>query len=213
MAKAQCPNCGHKNKSSASICASCGNFLLDSEFSMQATENKEPVDSPKAYDATSIVTPDTNQSADVIKVLSKKGIYSWLPTVIPFGVIAVFIALEYSIKMPTYSFIPFLLIILFLPSFLRKSVMGIQFFSGGFRILGSSRPEAFAYNNIESIHVKSAAPGIQPLTIFFKGSEKPITLEFDSVQTFRMMVMQLNRRRIPIITEDTVNKEPDSGTP
>ncbi|MCL6089671.1 MAG: zinc ribbon domain-containing protein, partial [Candidatus Thermoplasmatota archaeon] len=77
MAKVRCPNCGHKNKSSASICANCGNFLLDSQFSMQATENNEPVVSPQAYDTHGIVEPVTNRSSDVIKVQSKKGIYSW----------------------------------------------------------------------------------------------------------------------------------------
>lgn len=213
MAKVRCPNCGHKNKSSASICANCGNFLLDSQFSMHATENNEPVVSPQAYDTHGIVEPVTNRSSDVIKVQSKKGIYSWLPTIIPFGVIAIFIALEYSIRMPTYSFIPFLLIILFLPSFLRKSVLGIQFLPGGFRIPVSDRIETFAYSNIENIQVKSASPGLQPLTISFKGSENPVTLEFDSMQTFRMMIMQFNRRRIPIITGDMINKDSDSNTP
>ncbi|MBX8632494.1 MAG: zinc ribbon domain-containing protein [Thermoplasmata archaeon YP2-bin.285] len=207
MAKKVCPNCGYSNKAKATVCSNCGYYLLDDQFSSRRNEIQAPSTSynpavqPYQAASASQTVSQANAGMDgsrVIMVHTKGGIYRWLPTIASFIPLAIFIALESVIALPAYSFIIFIVAIFVLSPLARRLTGGVQFYARGFRLMDNGRPEIFDYRNIESAKVDSKTPGLHSVTLSFRNGEKPLTIDFDSMSSFRTMLMQLSRRRIPL---------------
>ncbi len=124
-----------------------------------------------------------------------------MPTIVSFGPFAAFVLLEYFAKLPPIYFIPFLFAIMFLSPIARRNAIGIRFFAKGFGVRNAGRNEVFYYSNIESVKTSTMPSGMQSLSMSLAGASAPVTLVFDSMNTFRMTVMQLRRRRIEITAE------------
>ncbi len=197
MAKTICAHCGYKNKGNVSVCTSCGYYLLDSQLGAPAASSSSSRYSSNAA-ISNYVPASGGGYQPVIEVKTKKGFYRWLPTIVSFGPFVAFILLEYFARLPAIYFIPFLFAIMFLSPIARRKVTGIRFFARGFTVRSNGRDETYYYENIEGIQAIADMPGKQSLTMTFKGGSGPVTMEFDSLSTFRMIMMQFKRRRIPI---------------
>jgi hypothetical protein len=198
VAKTICAHCGYKNKGTVSVCTSCGYYLLDSQLGVTAASSSTNRYTAKAETSSYVPASVAGGYQPVIQVKTKKGIYKWLPTLVSFGPFVAFILLEYFVSLPAIYFIPFLFAIMFLSPIARRKVAGIRFFARGFSVRNNGADETYYYENIEGVQANADLPGKQSLTMSFKGGGNRVTMEFDSLSTFRMIMMQFKRRRIPI---------------
>lgn len=210
MATIVCSNCGYKNKASTMICTNCGNLLSESQ---PVFTNPESVPAP----VSNIQNERTNEPSSpqtggtMINISSRKGIIRWIPQIISAIVLVIFIVLEYLGQLPYYSFYVFLIIIFILPSLMRGIGTGIKFSAYGFRVEQGSTNDRFNYSDIENAKIDNSMPGLSSMTLSFSNNHSPVTMNFDSVGTFRMLIMQLRRRRIPVSTGEMNPAKPEDG--
>lgn len=211
MAKTICSHCGYKNKGSVSICSSCGYYLLDSQLGTQQSVSSHARFAGSAGRGANSPPPGTSgtgtASGSTIEVRSRTGMYRWLPTAASLGPFVVFILLEYFANLQPIYVIPFLFAIMFLSPMLRRNVAGIRFFAKGFSVRNAGRDEIFYYDSIERASVSKNQSGMQLLTMSLAGSTVPVSLAFDSGNTFRMVLMQLKRRRIEVASDQTTTPQ------
>ena len=202
MAKVVCPNCGYKNKSGTTVCYKCGYYLADNQFTTQ----KSPVYTapPAAQMPAMSQMPAQNSyntgsgTSRVIVIHTRHGMVQWLPSIVSFIPLVIFIALGFLIVLPTYSYIIFIAAILVLSPLTRRLTGSIQFYSRSFRVTDNGKFEVFNYSDIEGVKVDLKNPSSRTLTLLFRNGQNPVTMDFDSNNTFRMTLVQLNRRRIPL---------------
>ncbi len=211
MAKTVCTHCGYKNKGSVSVCSNCGYYLLDSQLGISASKVQASEFTGNArvssYDAGAGPSASPMHAGRTIEIKSRTGIYKWLPTIVSIGPFVVFILLELFTNLPAVYFIPFLFVILFLSPVARRYVTGIRFFARGFSVRDAGRDEVFYYNNIESAKASAIQSGRQMLTMSLRDGGGPVSLEFYSANTYRMMLMQLKNRRIEVASDQPPSRD------
>ena len=208
MAKVVCKNCGHKNPSSASVCANCGNFLFEdpkpvsSGLSQQATPNVEEPQMQETAPGNLPAQPENSsysQTPVTIKV-SGGGILQQLSTLSGFAILGIFFALEYlGLLLDFYYFIIFLVLIFAVPTLLRKVGSVVTFSSYGFTFRNSGNAEPYPLAEVENIKIDHYNRMDQAMTINFRDSRPPLQVEFNSIMAFRTVITAFIRRRIPII--------------
>ena len=221
MAKIICKNCGQKNPSYAAVCSSCGNFLVDDTSgatagpaqevqlensaqttadmtSVQETTQKELQDTQDYQGRMETISVASNNSRQIISM------------VLTFGVLAVFIALEYLVKgLSNYLFLGFFVVIFAMSSLFRRGVSGVKFTQTGFTFPNANNNETFAYDSLDKLTIGTYDRYSQSLTMFFKENHPPVQVEFRSYSSFRGFVMMLGRRHVTIIPP---NKQTSSGS-
>lgn len=198
MAKIVCSNCGYKNKASTMICSNCGNLLSEPQT---VFKNPESVPEPAGAKQNNRENeqPVLQTGSNTINVSSRKGWYRWTPQIVSGGILIAFVLLEYLGMLPPLSFYVLLAVIFLLPSFMRGIGNGISFNAYGFRVKNKNVNEFFNYNEIENARIDDTMPGFSSLILSFSNNKSPVTMNFDSVGSFRMLLMQLRRRRVPIL--------------
>lgn len=202
-----CPNCGHKNKASESICTKCGNFLDETTQPVaQTVEQPEPMaPEPQKEEeaAAGVRKPDETSSGSVpvgstYTIKSGGDFLRYLPILISAIILAIYILLDLYVIQSIYLFFVFLLLIFLVPGMVRNRSSPVKFFTGGFRIPSNGTSEDFYFRDIDSAEVVNPSPGTQMVTLSMGHGEKRVTLDFDRVYPLRLFLTQLNRRRIPI---------------
>lgn len=218
MAKIVCKNCGTKNQSSAAVCSNCGNFLFDEpvQTPQAVTESIQEENTPQSEVTSNVAAEATEQETRTYTptgneetILVKGGNSAqWIGMASAFGILAVFLGLTYvGFSLPTYTTYIFIVLIFVLPSALRKLSTSVKFTGTGFMIPGENQNVNFNFEDIMNVTLGQYNRGSQSLTLFFKGEQPAVTLDFHSFNNYRTLVMMFNRRRIPV-TRDRSNYTP-----
>lgn len=206
MAKIVCPNCGHKNEASAVACSNCGNFIADTQSVRPSFKQEEPKE-VEPTDTTRDMIDNAESEGTVIRILSRRGIYYWLSVITPFIILGAFLGAEHFISsLPSYTFVLFFVGVLVVPSLFRRMVTGVQFTSNGFSVKGKEKDETFSYDNIENAKIKLSGMNKAFLLLSFKNGDSPVTLDFDTPGSLRMLITQLRRRSITVLQPERVAK-------
>lgn len=223
MAKVVCKNCGTKNPSSAVSCSNCGSFLVDdvsrTKSQPQSYTQPDVSEIEENQQESTESTPENVEArpydgpVETVKVPGGNST-QWLSMAVTFGILGVFLALEYlGFPLPSYSIYIFLVLIFIIPSLLRRVGTSVKFNQMGFSIPDRPELEPVQFDNIMNAKLGMYSRYEQSVTLYFKGSEPALKLDFNSMTNFRSLIMMLNRRRIPIVRENRTanpNQQPSA---
>ncbi len=210
MAKVVCNNCGHKNPSSAASCAKCGSFLVDDVpqtneqpvMGVQTEESEQP-QMESEHNQENVEARPYEGRVETVKVPGGNS-SQWIGMVSGFAVLGAFLVLEYlGIPLPSYSIYIFLVLIFILPSLLRRSTSVIKFNQAGFSIPSKPELNPVSFENIMDAKLGAYTRYEQTVTLYFKNSDPALKLDFTSMMNFRSFIVMLNKRRIPILRENS----------
>lgn len=212
MAKVVCKNCGTKNPSSAASCSNCGSFLVDDAYQKPSqpdtfTQPPAPVETEEAggqdtQSAEPVETKPYEGPVETVKVPGGNSV-QWISMVSTVGILAVFLGMEYlKVPLPSYSIYIFLVLIFVVPTLIRRTSTPIKFSPVGFTIPNTPEVPPVSYENIMNVRLGAYSRYEQSVTLFFKDSEKPLKLNFNSMVNFRSLIVTLNRRRVPIVRDN-----------
>ncbi len=208
MAKVVCKNCGHKNPSSAAVCANCGNFLFEDnrpaapEMS-QTDQESVPEPEIQETDSANVVEPvqPTGPERTPVNIkINGGGALQQLSTLSGFVILAIFFGLEYSGYLGSYYyFFIFLVLIFAVPSLLRRFGSVIRFVGPDFTFRNTGSNETYPLMDVENIQINQYTRMDQIMTIHFRENRNPLQVEFNSMMTFGAVVTAFRRRRVPIL--------------
>lgn len=205
-----CPNCGHKNKASESICTQCGNFLDDVKPASPMPADA-PVQQPKEATPDNVPEPDevrtTRSVGKTITIRSGSEFYRYVPIIFSAVILVIYIVLDIFVIQSIYLFFVFLLLIFVIPSLARNWFSPVKMFTGGFRVPSDGNYESFYFREIDSAEVVNPTPGVQMVTLSLNQGEQQVTLDFEKIYPLRMLLTQLNRRKIPINVKRGENQQ------
>lgn len=202
MAKITCPNCGHRNKPTDSICMKCGSFLEDTGTGGRYNIS-EPVKSvPVSPEREEEVKSSSVVSGETIVVKTRGSLYRFLPIIIYGAFLGLYYVLINYYSISVYYFLPVLLVVFLTPQLTRKILFPVKFKPMGFNILHNGSSLEFLYSNIDDAIVKVPQRGIQMVTLSLEDPKRDVTFDFDQMFSLRLFLNQLNRRRIPIRMEN-----------
>lgn len=200
MAKIVCPKCGFKNQSKEKICVKCGNYIATDQFTpsapgMQQQEPPSPVPQRSAPAQTEV----DGQSTLVVNDRSKGLIR--IALALTYVLVLAMLAIVYYFNVNLIVVFPVLILMWVLSPIIRRRSSGVRFTNVGFTVNANNSEKAFEYDNISSGEISGDGRRIHLLTISLKNGSVPVVMEFPSIATLRMLIMQLRRRGISITAE------------
>ena len=220
MVKVVCKNCGHKNPSSAAVCENCGSFMFEepkpagsgSVSSVpQSTEQEPQQETEPQYPSQSVDQPP-QQTPETIRITGS-GVLQQLSTLVGFLILGVFFVLEYmGYLLNMYYFVIFFVLIIAVPSLMRMATSVVKFNGPNFAFRDSPSSGSFEITDVENITIDQYNKQDQTMTINFKTNHPPLQVEFNSIATFRSVIVTFTRRRIVVIPMSRTQNSPDTGT-
>ena len=221
MAKVVCKNCGHKNPSSAAVCANCGSFMFEepkpagsgSTASVAQNTVQEPQQEVEPPNFTPQPVDQSPQRAPETIRIAGSGILQQMSTLVGFLILGVFFVLEYmGYLLNFYYFIIFFVLIIAVPTLMRMATSVIKFTGPNFSFRGSSSQESYSITDVENVTIDQYNRQDQTITINFKVNRPPLQVEFTSIAAFRTVIVAFSRRRIVVIPPSRTQNNPDSGS-
>lgn len=197
MARIVCPNCGYRNKGNEKICVKCGYYLLPDMAPASPTVPARPAAVTQPPDAAA---PESYGS--VILVVDRAAGWVRLATGLMYAVIIVLLVLVYYLNLTPIIIFPLLIAIWTVSPIIRRKFSGIRFSPTGFAVKADGGERDFTYDSIEGGHISGASSGRQKLLLSLKNRPRPVAMEFSSMSTFRLLLMNLGRRGINITSDN-----------
>lgn len=200
MAKIVCPKCGFKNQSKEKICVKCGYYIATDQFTHSAPGiQPQEQQAPPPTESVPDQQMDDSQSTLVVNDRSRGLIR--ISLILTYVLVLAMLAVVYYFNVNLIVVFPVLIIMWVISPIIRRRSSGVRFTNAGFTVNANNSERAFEYDNIASGELSGDGRRIHFLTLSLKNASVPVRMEFPSIATLRMLVVQMNRRGISVTAE------------